>query len=157
MKTLIKQLPAWIRHTNYCPLKAAGLPADYFQYETAKDYFTALHAWGGILSKEIKAAVKFAAKEQQERTAFRPIYESAPLSIRGLFPKDVWQTAQGRAAFVKRLTLPAALPEGFGVRNAPPEHKSQRKVFKPKLRTLKRQPVLKATPPVQTRHAPRAA
>ena len=151
----IKQLPRWIRFTDYCPFVKMGVPAEVIPAKTSS-YFGFLFAFRDIpeVQEAVTQALQFVEREREERQAFKTVWNNAPLSFRESFPKDTYQHSQTRKLFIKQLSRleKYPLPAGFGADNAPAEYRAQRQVFKFKRRTLKaaRRPALPNNP--QTRN-----
>ena len=140
--TLIKGLPLWIRHTPFCPLRAAGLPPEYIP-SNARDYFRACFAWAEVIMPHLKRAYKLANREAKIRKEFKDLYESAPLQLKEQFPANTYQCPQARRAFIKAYTnLATITPPGFGSQNASASYHAQKGLFKINRKRAAAQPIL---------------
>ena len=140
--TLIKGLPLWVRHTPFCPLKAAGLPPDYIP-DNARDYFRACFAWAEVIMPQLKRAYKLANREAKIRKEFKELYEASPLQLKEQFPANAYQCPQARRAFIKAYTnLTTITSPGFGSQNASVIYRAQRGLFKLNRKRLANQPIL---------------
>ena len=140
--TIIKGLPLWVRHTPFCPLRAAGLPPDYIP-NNARDYFRACFAWAEVIMPHLKRAYKLAQREAKIRKEFKDLYEAAPLQLKEQFPASTYQDHQARLAFIKAYTnLTTITPPGFGSQNAQATYHAQRGLFKVNRKRAATQPIL---------------
>ena len=145
MIKIIKSLPRWIRHTGYCPLKRMGFVTMPFSGRAVsrahcREYFALLFGFYRIspeMRRYIREAADWTAKEKAARLEFKTVYQAAPLAVRDAFPNDVYQTHEGRKAFIKRLLSLAVRPSppGFGKANADAEYHPARQVFRIKPNT----------------------
>ena len=140
--TLIKGLPLWIRHTPFCPLRAAGLPPDYIP-NNARDYFRACFAWAEVIMPQLTRAYKLANREAKIRKEFKDLYEASPLQMKEQFPANTYQCPQARLAFIKAYTnLTTITPPGFGSQNVSEAYHAQRGLFKINRKRAAAQPIL---------------
>ena len=159
MIKIIKSIPRWIQNTDYCPLKRMGFVTMPFSGRSVsrahcREYFALLFGFYQVspeMRRYIREAADWAAKEKAVRLEFKNIYQAAPLAVRDAFPNDVYQTPEGRKAFIKRLLSLAVWPSppGFGKDNADAKYHPARQIFRTKANI--RRPPAKAAH-VQTRN-----
>ena len=93
----INHLPAWVRHTEYCPLKALDIETDDM---TVPEYFEVM-AYLAILSPELRHAInralKFTKREALARKKFKAVFEAAPAAVK------TYQNPETRRAFYQAL------------------------------------------------------
>ena len=99
----INYLPAWVRHTDYCPFKALGIDTSDM---TIPEYFEVM-AYLAILSPELRRAInralRFAKREALARAKFKAVFESAPAAVKFGFDNKTYQNAETRRAFYQAL------------------------------------------------------
>ena len=99
----INHLPAWVRHTDYCPLKALDIETDDM---TIPEYFEVM-AYLAILSPGLRHAInralKFTKRETLARAKFKAVFESAPAAVKFGFDRKTYQNAESRRAFYQAL------------------------------------------------------
>lgn len=99
----INYLPAWVRHTDYCPFKALGIDTSDM---TIPEYFEVM-AYLAILSPELRRAInralRFAKREALARAKFKAVFESAPAAVKFGFDRKTYQNAETRRAFYQAL------------------------------------------------------
>ena len=140
MIKIIKSLPRWVQHTDYCPLKRMGFVTMPFSGRSVsrahcREYFTLLFGFYQVspeMRRYIREAAAWAAKEKAARLEFKAVYQAAPLAVRDAFPNDVYQTAKGRKAFIKRLLSLTVWPSPpcFGKDNADAKYHPARQMFR---------------------------
>ncbi|OFN60439.1 hypothetical protein [Eikenella sp. HMSC061C02] len=99
----INHLPAWIRHTDYCPFKALDIDASDM---SIPEYFEVM-AYLAILSPELRHAInralRFTKRETLARAKFKAVFESAPAAVKFGFDRKTYQNAESRRAFYQAL------------------------------------------------------
>ena len=99
----INHLPAWIRHTEYCPFKSLDIDASDM---TIPEYFEVM-AYLAILSSELRHAInralRFAKREALARKKFKAVFESAPAAVKFNFDRKTYQNPETRRAFYQTL------------------------------------------------------
>ena len=99
----INHLPAWVRHTEYCPLKALDIETDDM---TVPEYFEVM-AYLAILSPELRHAInralKFTKREALARKKFKAVFEAAPAAVKFGFDRKTYQNPETRRAFYQAL------------------------------------------------------
>lgn len=99
----INHLPAWVRHTTYCPLRALDIETDDM---SVPEYFEVM-AYLAILSPELRHAInralKFTKREALARKKFKAVFESAPAAVKFGFDRKTYQNAESRRAFYQAL------------------------------------------------------
>lgn len=99
----INHLPAWVRHTAYCPLKALDIETDDM---TIPEYFEVM-AYLAVLSPELRHAInralRFAKREALARKKFKAVFEAAPAAVKFGFDRKTYQNAETRRAFYQAL------------------------------------------------------
>ena len=99
----INHLPAWVRHTAYCPLKALGIETDDM---TIPEYFEVM-SYLAILSPELRHAInralKFTKHEALARKKFKTVFQAAPAAVKFSFDNKTYQNAESRRAFYQAL------------------------------------------------------
>ena len=80
----INHLPAWVRHTEYCPLKALDIDASEM---TIQEYFEVM-AYLAILSPELRHAInralRFTKREALARKKFKTVFQAAPAAVKSI-------------------------------------------------------------------------
>lgn len=99
----INHLPAWVRHTTYCPLRALDIETDDM---SVPEYFEVM-AYLAILSPELRHAInralKFTKREALERAKFKAVFQAAPAAVKFGFDRKTYQNAETRRAFYQAL------------------------------------------------------
>ena len=99
----INHLPAWVRHTEYCPFKSLDIDASDM---TIPEYFEVM-AYLAILSPELRHAInralRFAKREALARKKFKAVFESAPAAVKFGFDRKTYQNPETRRAFYQTL------------------------------------------------------
>lgn len=99
----INHLPAWVRHTDYCPFKALDIDASDM---TIPEYFEVM-SYLAILSPELRHAInralRFAKREALARAKFKAVFESAPAAVKFGFDRKTYQNPETRRAFYQTL------------------------------------------------------
>ena len=99
----INHLPAWVRHTEYCPLKALDIDASDM---TIPEYFEVM-AYLAILSPELRQAInralRFTKREALARAKFKAVFEAAPAAVKFGFDRKTYQNPETRRAFYQAL------------------------------------------------------
>ena len=99
----INHLPAWVRHTDYCPFKALDIDASDM---TVPEYFEVM-AYLAVLSPELRHAInralKFTKREALARAKFKAVFESAPAAVKFGFDRKTYQNPETRRAFYQAL------------------------------------------------------
>ena len=99
----INHLPAWVRHTEYCPLKALDIDASDM---TIPEYFEVM-AYLAILSPELRHAInralRFTKREALARKKFKTVFQAAPAAVKFGFDNKTYQNAESRRAFYQAL------------------------------------------------------
>ena len=90
----INHLPAWIRHTDYCPFKALDIDTSDM---TIPEYFEVM-SYLAILSPELRHAInralRFAKREALARKKFKAVFEAAPAAIKFGFDRKTYQNPE---------------------------------------------------------------
>lgn len=99
----INHLPAWVRHTDYCPLKALDIDASDM---TIPEYFEVM-SYLAILSPALRHAInralRFTKREALARKKFKAVFEAAPAAVKSEFDRKTYQNAETRRAFYQAL------------------------------------------------------
>ena len=99
----INHLPAWVRHTDYCPLKALDIDTEDM---TIPEYFEVM-AYLAILSPELRHAINralcFTKREALARAKFKAVFEAAPAAVKFGFDRKTYQNPETRRAFYQAL------------------------------------------------------
>lgn len=137
MNSIIKQLPAWVRFESYDPLKPyahqISNPADIKARQKLMRQLQHLPE----MSQAIRRAHRLAQAETRARAAFKGIYKTAPKRLLEMFPPETYRDPAQRRAFERELLKPQPKPVGFN--DVAEFYRPNRQMFKPKLRTLKKQ------------------
>lgn len=99
----INHLPAWVRHTDYCPLKVLDIDTEDM---TIPEYFEVM-AYLAILSPELRHAInralRFTKRETLARAKFKAVFEAAPAAVKFGFDRKTYQNPETRRAFHQAL------------------------------------------------------
>lgn len=99
----INHLPAWVRHTDYCPFKALDIDTSDM---TIPEYFEVM-SYLAILSPKLRQAInralRFTKRETLARAKFKAVFESAPAAVKFGFDRKTYQNAETRRAFYQAL------------------------------------------------------
>lgn len=99
----INHLPAWVRHTDYCPFKALDIDTSDM---TIPEYFEVM-SYLAILSPKLRQAInralRFTKRETLARAKFKAVFESAPAAVKFGFDRKTYQSPETRRAFYQAL------------------------------------------------------
>lgn len=99
----INHLPAWIRHTKYCPFKALDIDTSDMTIPEYFEVMTYLAILSPILRHAINRALRFTKREALARKKFKAVFESAPAAVKFGFDNKTYQNPETRRAFYQAL------------------------------------------------------
>jgi hypothetical protein len=99
----INHLPAWVRHTTYCPFKALDIDASDMTIPEYFEVLSYLAILSPVLRHAINRALRFTKRETLARAKFKAVFESAPAAVKFGFDRKTYQNPETRRAFYQAL------------------------------------------------------
>nr|DAT62025.1 MAG TPA: hypothetical protein [Caudoviricetes sp.] len=99
----INHLPAWIRHTDYCPFKALDIDTSDMTVPEYFEVMSYLAILSPVLRHAINRALRFAKREALARAKFKAVFEAAPAAVKFGFDRKTYQNAETRQRFYQTL------------------------------------------------------
>lgn len=99
----INHLPAWIRHTDYCPFKSLDIDTSDMTIPEYFEVMAYLAILSPVLRQAINRALKFTKRETLARAKFKAVFETAPAAVKFGFDRKTYQNAESRRAFYQAL------------------------------------------------------
>ena len=99
----INHLPAWVRHTDYCPLRALDIETDDMTIPEYFEVMAYLAILSPILRHAINRALRFTKREALARAKFKAVFEAAPAAVKFGFDRKTYQNPETRRAFYQAL------------------------------------------------------